>query len=109
MKFAVTMLLAVSLFGCASAKMEAVLRTDVIEPGKALVNFIRPSVFIGDGVTFEMWDGDIFVGLLKPGTMIQHQVKPGKHTFMVDLKNQPWSHVKANLQAGESYITLRRI
>lgn len=70
----------------------------------ALVNFVRPAIFMGDGVDFEAWDGNKFVGTLKAGSMIQHHATPGEHTFMVDpAGGGAWAVRKMTLEAGKTY------
>lgn len=103
MKNLLVIILTFTLLGCASAKMEKVKRIDTPDEGRALVNFVRPSVFLGDGVTFELWDSEHFIGSLAAGTMVQFSALPGVHIFMVDAKNQPWNYVEVSLKEGETY------
>lgn len=91
--------------GCSSlAKMKTTQRVDAANQNQALVNFVRPGVFMGDGVSFEVWDGETFVGTLAASTMIQYPVAAGKHTFMVDpTQGGKWAHLNIEVVAGKTY------
>jgi hypothetical protein len=92
----------VLLTGCASVSMQKT--TLVKEPvaDTALVTFVRPAVFLGDGVSINVWDGERFVGSLKAGTLIQYSAKPGEHLFLASAEN--WSYTTANLLPGKRYF-----
>ncbi|HWV16383.1 MAG TPA: hypothetical protein VN030_13200 [Cellvibrio sp.] len=91
--------------GCSSlAKMKTTKRMDAANKNEALINFVRPGVFMGDGVKFEVWDGETFVGTLAAGTMIQYAATPGKHTFMVDpTQGGRWAYLNIETVAGKVY------
>ena len=69
--------------------------------GKALVTFIRPSG-LGSAISFGLWDGDTFVGILGTNRCIQYQAVPGEHYFLARAEN--WSCVKADLAADRQYV-----
>lgn len=70
----------------------------------ALVNFVRPSIFIGDGIDYEVWDGVTHLGTLKAGTMIQYLAQPGDHVFMVDpARGERWAGKKLTVEGGKTY------
>ena len=54
-------LVAGALGACGSPVMKPVPAVQGVAGGKALVNFVRPRVFFGDGVSFSIWDGDRLV------------------------------------------------
>jgi hypothetical protein len=68
----------------------------------ALVNFVRPAMFLGDSIDVDIWDGSQYVGSLAAGRMIQHEVAPGTHVFLGNAEN--WSHASGELQAGRQYV-----
>lgn len=72
------------LSGCASVQMQDASLIRAANEKNAIVNFVRPAVFLGDGKNIDIWDGDNFIGSLGAGKMIQHEVKPGKHVFIAD-------------------------
>ncbi len=90
--------------GCTNlAKMTPVERITSLEDDSSLVNFVRPSILVGDAIKYEIWDGKSFIGTLGAGTMIQYKTTPGDHVFMLDSKNRGWAFVKANLKEGKTY------
>lgn len=97
--------LALLFSGCSTlAVMHPVERVAGPKPESALVNFVRPSIFLGDGVNFEAWDGNTFVGTLKSGTMVQHDATPGEHVFMVNpTQGGTWALMKMTVEAGKTY------
>ncbi len=52
------------------AKMTMVERITSLEDDSSLVNFVRPSILVGDAIKYEIWDGKSFIGTLGDGTMI---------------------------------------
>lgn len=96
-------LIAISLLGgCASMEMQKVALISAPQPNMALVTFVRPAIFFGDGVSFDIWDGEHVIGALGPGTMIQHEAQPGEHLFLANAEN--WSYTSANLLPGKHYF-----
>jgi len=89
------------LQGCASVTMQPASLVTVVPADKALVTFVRPSVFAGDGVGVDLWDSDHYLGALTAGTLVQYAMAPGEHLFLANTEN--WSYVSANLQAGKKY------
>jgi hypothetical protein len=71
---------------------------------RALVMFIRPGRYYGKAIGSSLYDGEQFIGLLTNNTVIAHQVKPGKHTFML-LSGQPSGSMflEADVTAGKAY------
>jgi hypothetical protein len=67
----------------------------------ALVTFVRPRIFFGDGVSIDVWDSERFIGALGPGTLIQYEVEPGEHLFIANAEN--WSYTSATLLPGKQY------
>jgi hypothetical protein len=98
-------LILASLGGCSSlAKMKTVNKIDNIDNEKSMVSIVRPHIFLGDGVDFEVWDGVKFIGTLEAGSMIQYVTAPGEHDFMVDpTQGGAWAHKNINLEAGKTY------
>ena len=89
------------LQGCASVNMQPATVVTTVPADKALVTFVRPSVFAGDGVGVDIWDGDHYLGGLTAGTIVQYMTSPGEHLFLANTEN--WSYTSANLQAGKKY------
>jgi hypothetical protein len=89
--------------GCATGGkyMTKANRMSEPEQGKALVTFVRPSGF-GGAISFGLWDGDTFVGILGPDLCIQYEAVPGEHYFLARAEN--WSCVKADLAADRHYV-----
>ena len=98
-------MLALVISGCAGlAEMKPVERISAAEKTMALVNFVRPHVFAGDGIKYELWDGANFVATLKAGTMVQYVALPGEHVFMIDpTQERPWGYININVEAGKVY------
>src|SRR4051794_7930180 len=90
------------LSGCASVQMQPSTLVKAPKEKMALVNFVRPAVFMGDGLSIDIWDGQNYLGALAAGSMIQHEVEPGKRLFMASAEN--WSYASADLQAGKEYF-----
>ncbi|NHQ86238.1 hypothetical protein HA050_08925 [Iodobacter sp. HSC-16F04] len=83
-------------------KMQNTKLVNTVKPDFALVTFVRPAVFFGDGLDIDVWDGEHFVGSLGAGKLIQHEVEPGEHLFLANSEN--WSYVSGNLIAGKHYF-----
>lgn len=97
------LLLAFNLGGCAGlANMKEVQFQNMPEENKATVNFVRRSVFMGDGVKGEVWDSENLVGTLESGRLLQYQAEPGEHTFMMSLQGH-WAVAQGDLEAGKTY------
>ena len=92
----------VCLSGCASVQMQPTTLIQSPNPEMAVVNFVRPRVFFGDGISIDIWDGQNYIGALRAGTLIQHEVEPGKRLFLANAEN--WSYASADLQAGKEYF-----
>ncbi len=75
-------------------------------PGKALVNFVRPSSF-GTAAKATIWDGDRLIGVSFGKQSFQYECEPGKHLFIA------WSEykspVEATLEADKVYFIALRI
>lgn len=102
------LLLLGSLFtGCAFAPSQMVKATGApqLDPGKALVTFLRPSNY-GGAVSFGIWDGEQFVGELKGRSSVSYLAGPGEHVFFAKAEN--WAVTKAQLAAGKRYYLLMR-
>lgn len=103
LKFSMLSFLFLQLAACAGlANMKKVEYADSAKSNMALVNIVRPSVFVGDGAKAEAWDGEKLVGTLESGTMIQYETEPGEHTFMVYTQGS-WGVAKGSVMAGKKY------
>jgi hypothetical protein len=91
------------LSGCATSSM--MKPAEAIKPGRdyAVVNFMRPA-FMGNAITFGMWDGENLIGILTYKKYIPYKATPGEHIFMARSEN--WAVIKANLKAGKTYNVL---
>lgn len=89
------------LQGCASVSMQPTTLITTVPADKSLVTFVRPSVFAGDGVGVDIWDGEHYLGGLNAGTLVQYLTTPGEHLFLANTEN--WSYAKADLQPGKKY------
>jgi hypothetical protein len=87
--------------GCASIRMVDVKSTKVVPPGKALVTFVRQSVWMGDGIPVDLWDGERYIGVLGPGKIVQYEAAPGEHLFLGNAEN--WTFASGSLVAGKRY------
>lgn len=68
-----------------------------------LINIVRPNIFLGDGVKFEAWDGNKFIGTLSAGSMLQYSATPGRHCIMVDpTQGGAWAAIKVEVKANSS-------
>lgn len=92
----------VLLSGCASVSMQPATLINAPKENTALVNFVRPAIFLGDALDMDVWDGQNYIGSLAAGSMIQYEVQPGKHLFMANAEN--WSYASAELKGGKSYV-----
>jgi hypothetical protein len=89
------------LAGCSSV-MQKTAVVDHVSNDQAIVSFVRPSIFFGDGLDYDLWDGNKFIGVLGSGTIVQYKTTPGSHVFMS--KGRYWAYVKADLAAGKQYF-----
>ncbi len=90
------------LGGCATVQMQPAELVKTAKQQRALVTFVRPAVFFGDGIAVDVWDGANYLGSLSAGSLIQHEVAPGKHLFLANGEN--WSYASGEFQAGKSYV-----
>jgi hypothetical protein len=98
----------VALLGaCASMTMQKASLVSAPQANTALVTFVRPSIFMGDGVSVDIWDGERFVGVLGAGTLVQYEAEPGEHLFLANAEN--WSYTTANLLPGRRYFVKANI
>lgn len=88
--------------GCATVSMQSATMVEGPDDNVALVTFVRPSIFFGDGVAVDIWDGAEYVGSLGAGRLIQHETTPGKHIFMGNAEN--WAYATGDLIAGKQYF-----
>jgi hypothetical protein len=87
--------------GCSSVMQKTQL-VERVEENTAMVNVVRSSIFVGDGVDYDLWDGNKFIGVLGAGTIVQYRTKPGAHVFMA--KGRNWAYVKADIAGGKRYF-----
>jgi hypothetical protein len=90
------------LGGCAAVPTKPAKHQEAPATGKALVTFVRQSIWMGDGIHAYLWDGERFIGRLSAGTMVQVEVEPGEHVFMSNAEN--WSYATGSLEAGKTYV-----
>jgi hypothetical protein len=74
----------------------------IVPADKVLVTFGRPSIFLGDGWSADVWDRETFVGSMTGGKLVQYETEPGKHLFMVG--GEVWGYAEGNLEAGKQYF-----
>jgi hypothetical protein len=99
--------LAVISTGCASIKMVPKNTTRAAPTDQALVTFVRQSIYMGDGIPVDLWDGEHYIGVLKPGTAVQYLASPGEHLFLAHAEN--WSYANGSLVAGKRYYVKANI
>jgi hypothetical protein len=87
--------------GCSSVMQKTTI-VDHVDSNTAMINFVRPSIFLGDGLDYDLWDGDKFIGVLGSGTIVQYRTTPGSHVFMS--KGRSWAYVKADMAGGKQYF-----
>ena len=87
--------------GCASIKMVDTQSTKVVPAGKVVVTFIRQSIWMGDGIPVDLWDGTHYIGVLGPGTIVQYETMPGDHLFLAHAEN--WTYASGSLLEGKRY------
>jgi hypothetical protein len=102
----VAALLAIALAtGCGPNVMrQSTLKKPTAE--KALVTFLRPTVF-GGAIDFGLWDRDHFIGVLNPRNVIQYEATPGEHLFLARAEN--WSYLEATLEPGKRYYVIGKV
>jgi hypothetical protein len=93
--------LAVLATGCSSIRMVETESTKVVPAGKVLVTFVRQSVWMGDGIPVDLWDGERYIGVLGPGTIVQYVTTPGEHLFLGNAEN--WTYASGSLVADRRY------
>ena len=100
------LVLAAAVAGCSTPMRKTTPKTGSVGRDSALVNFVRPRIFFGDGQSFDLWDGEEFIGVISAGSMIQYQTRLGNHVFMLRPMSgsEDWSYVKANLAGGKQYF-----
>lgn len=104
-KLIISLFILLCLGGCSSlAKMKTTQVIKNVDNKSSMVSIVRPHIFLGDGIDFEVWDGNKFIGTLKAGSMIQYVTTPGEHDFMIDpTQGGDWAHINLDLKAGETY------
>jgi hypothetical protein len=93
--------LALLASGCASIKMIDAESTTAVPPGKVLVTFVRQSVWMGDGIPVDLWDGEHYIGVLGPSEIVQYVTTPGEHLFLGNAEN--WTYASGSLVADKRY------
>lgn len=102
MRAVISAAVAVLLAGCGSVPMKPVRVATAATPDTVLVTFVRPSNWLGDGITLDVWDGTHFIGPLGAATLLQYRTTPGEHVFLGD--TGIWSYASGNLLAGKQYF-----
>ena len=85
LKFSVLLIVYLGLQACTSAHLKPVAnpqQTMKPQPGKAMVVFMRPSMF-GGAIQSTVYDGQNYVSTVSAGTRVAYQADPGEHMFMV--------------------------
>jgi hypothetical protein len=93
--------------GCASIKMVPKKTTREVPADKALVTFVRQSIYMGDGIPVDLWDGEHYIGVLGPGQAVQYFATPGEHLLLAHAEN--WSYASGSLVAGKRYYVKANI
>ncbi|WP_216844781.1 hypothetical protein [Rhodanobacter sp. L36] len=107
-RWSLGILLLAGLAGCQSSLMvKSTGAAPTPEPGKAMVVFMRPSMF-GGAIQSSVYDthakSDNFIGIVSTKTKIAYQAEPGDHLFMVVAENADF--MIAHLDAGKTYYAL---
>lgn len=110
LKISIVLLVYLGLQGCASVsshlnEVPAAQKKVSPEKGKALVIFMRPSMF-GGAIQATVFDDMKYIATVSAGTHVAYQADPGKHTFMV--VSEAADFMGANLAAGKTYYSLVR-
>ena len=92
--------------GCASSVMTRTEPQALNNADRALVTFVRTSLF-GGAIQFGIWDGADFVGVLSAKSYVQYLATPGKHVFLA--RGENWSYVKADLEGGKEYFIIGKV
>jgi hypothetical protein len=87
--------------GCSSIRMVEAESTKAVPTGKVLVTFVRQSVWVGDGIPVDLWDGERYIGVLGPGQIVQYVTTPGEHLFLGNAEN--WTFASGSLVADKRY------
>lgn len=87
--------------GCASVEMRPAPAMAEPTENEVVVNFVRPRIWLGDGIHVDLWDGEAFIGTLKAGTKIQYRTEPGNHVFLANAEN--WAYLVGELEGGKEY------
>lgn len=105
------LLLLAGVMGCQSSLM---VKPDIASStmptpaaGKALVVFLRPSMFGGaiqSSVYDTRGDSNEFIGIVSTKNKLAYQAAPGEHLFMVVAENADF--MIAHLDAGKTYYAL---
>jgi hypothetical protein len=93
--------LAVLSTGCSSIRMVDAQSTKVVPDGKVLITFVRQSVWMGDGIPVDLWDGEHYIGVLGPSEIVQYVTTPGEHLFLGNAEN--WTYASGSLVANKRY------
>lgn len=91
------------LGACSSSHMTRLSpgeQTNGPEPGKALINFMRPSSF-GGAIQSTLYDGDTYIGTISANTRLCYQAEPGQHLFMI--VGESADFMQANLLPNKTY------
>ena len=71
---------------------------------KALVCFLRESQFLGGGVSYFIYDGELQIGGLRSGSYFIYNTDPGQHTFWAETETKVF--VTLDLDAGQEYFVV---
>jgi hypothetical protein len=76
--------------GCASSYTRgrnSGLGLELAAPGKSKVVFVRPGQFMGDGVDFNVHDGDRLIGVVPGSSYFVYDCEPGHHLFSASMED----------------------
>jgi hypothetical protein len=90
------------IMGCGTSRYYVERATPVAGPSpeKALIYFMRPSGY-NPNSSFQIWDGDHFVGIIPVHSYLFYECDPGTHLFIGIAENKV--ALEADLAAGKSY------
>ena len=116
--FRIALVMALIFLAVAPAQAGKMLKSKepiAVEPGKAVIVFMRPGKFIGAAVAVPVFDvtgeDERFVGLVEAGSKVAYSVDPGEHVFMTTIfgGDAGVRFYKATVEAGRIYYVRARI
>jgi len=102
--FLIAVVMVAGMAGCihgGAVMMKAPSSLERPADNEAIVYFYRNRIFLGDGVSYNVFNGEKPVGILGAGSYIPYRTSAGEHVFMVH--SESWSYLKATLAPGQRY------